>query len=118
MRSLLVLFLSLSFLVFFSACSQSDQASSPSSDEVVSPAAETESTTSPFLFNLDGRFEDWSGIEPLWNEGGAQGQGPIKSNVDIKDIFFKNDNQYIYVFMKISPSCNFANFVGRTLPFL
>jgi hypothetical protein len=56
------------------------------------------------LFTLDGEAKDWSGIEPFWAEGGMEGQGPIKSHIEIKQVYFKNDAQYLYVFMRISPT--------------
>jgi len=99
-------------LVSFAACSKSDQAADQTSDEAVSQAgvksveaaAETDAGADPYLFKLDGSFEDWEGIEPLWEEGGAEGQGAWETNIDIKQVYFKNDGQYLYVFMKCSPT--------------
>jgi hypothetical protein len=104
-KSFFVVIFSLFLIVSFSACSKSDQAADQPSDEVVSQAAEeAEAAANPYLFKLDGNFEDWSGIEPLWHEGGAEGQGAWETNIDIKQVYFKNDDQYLYVFMKCSPT--------------
>lgn len=100
------------FLVFSAACSQSNQAADQASEEVVSQAAdksgdvaeEAEAAVNQYLFKLDGSFEDWDGVEPLWDEGGVEGQGSNETNIDIKQVYFKNDDQYLYVFMKCSPT--------------
>jgi hypothetical protein len=111
-KYLSVIILSLLLVVSFSACSKSDQTADQAIDEAVSQAAvksvevavETEEAANPYLFKLDGNFEDWSGIESLWDEGGAEGHGARETNIDIKQVYFKNDDQYLYVFMKISPT--------------
>jgi len=61
-------------------------------------------TTGSLLFKLDGKVEDWAGIEPFWAEGGAPGQGLGESSIDIKSVYFKNDARYLYVFMRIFPT--------------
>ena len=104
--------LSLFLMVSFSACSKSDQTADRAIDEAVPQAAAeskedavaTEVAANMYLFKLDGIFEDWGEIEPLWEEGGAEGQGAWETNIDIKQVYFKNDNQYLYVFMKCSPT--------------
>jgi hypothetical protein len=97
--------LSLFLMVSFSACSKSDQAAEQTSDEVVSHAAvETRAAANLYLFKLDGDFEDWGEIEPLWSEGGSEGRGALETNIDIKQVYFENDDQYLYVFMKCSPT--------------
>ncbi len=104
--------LSLLLIVTFSACSKSDQAADQAIDDAVSRAAvksidaavETEAAANTYLFKLDGNFEDWGEIEPLWDEGGAEGRGTRETNIDIKQVYFKNDDQYLYVFMKCSPT--------------
>jgi hypothetical protein len=107
-----VILLSLLFMVSFSACSKSEPAADQKVEEAVSQAADeseedavaTEVAANIYLFKLDGDFEDWSEIEPLWDEGGAEGRGALETNIDIKQVYFKNDDQYLYVFMKISPT--------------
>jgi hypothetical protein len=97
--------LSLFLMVSFSACSKSDQTAEQMSNEAVSQAeVETVKAANLYLFKLDGDFEDWGEIEPLWDEGGAEGHGALETNIDIKQVYLKNDDQYLYVFMKISPT--------------
>jgi len=111
-KYLSAIILSLLLVVSFSACSKSDQTADQAIDEAVSKAAvksvevavETEAAANTYLFKLDGNFEDWGEIEPLWDEGGAEGHGTRETNIDIKQVYFKNDDQYLYVFMKISPT--------------
>ncbi len=111
-KYLSAIILSLLLMVSFSACSKSEQAADQAIDEAVSQAAVksvevevgTEAAAKTYLFKLDGNFEDWGEIEPLWEEGGAEGRGALETNIDIKQVYFKNDNQYLYVFMKISPT--------------
>ena len=94
------------FLLFsFASCSRSDEAADQSSVEAASQAvSEKETPANLYLFKLDGAFEDWDGIEPLWAEGGVEGQGAWETNIDIKQVYFKNDDQFLYVFMKCSPT--------------
>jgi hypothetical protein len=97
-----------SVLVVFSlACKKSEKAPSSEAPQATIPEAVQEAAqaaASPLLFSLDGSLKDWAGIVPLWNEGGAAGQGTFESNVDIKQVYFKNDAQYLYVFMQTVPS--------------
>jgi hypothetical protein len=58
----------------------------------------------PLLFTLDGSIKDWSGIEPIWNEGGAEGRGAFEHYIDIKQVYFNNDDRYLYVFMRFTPT--------------
>jgi len=64
---------------------------------------ETAPATS-LLFKLDGKADDWARIEPFWMESGASGPTPDESSIDIKQVYFKNDALYLYVFMRFSPS--------------
>jgi len=57
-----------------------------------------------FLVNLDGSHQDWRGIKPLWNEVGVDGRGAFEHNIDIKQTYFMNDERYLYVFMRCTPS--------------
>lgn len=87
------------FIVFSATCSKADRG-----DGTETPQTLVETSKSQYLFKLDGKLDDWTGIEPLWNEGGMEYQGGIKTNVDIKQVYVKNDNKYLYVFMKIVPT--------------
>ena len=99
-----ILFISL-LLISFMDCSKSDQPETQTTDEgIPQTPVETKAAPNPYLFKLDGNFEDWADIEPLWDEGGAEGQGAWETNIDIKQVYFKNDAQYLYVFMKCSPT--------------
>ncbi len=94
-------------IVFGSACKKSEKAQPAEIPQAPVPEAVQETAqaaASPLLFTLDGSLKDWAGIEPLWNEGGAAGRGAIESNIDIKQVYFKNDAQYLYVFMQIAPT--------------
>lgn len=94
-------------VVFSSSCKKTGE---PESMEIPAEAVqmniqgETEAPATPLLFALDGKADDWAGIEPFWADGGAPGPGPFEFSIDIKQVYFKNDAQYLYVFMRISPT--------------
>ncbi|MFZ2052701.1 MAG: hypothetical protein WAU81_00765 [Candidatus Aminicenantales bacterium] len=96
------------FVIVSFSCKKSEKAESmeiPSEGvQIKFQGAET-APAIPLLFKLDGKAEDWAGIEPLWAEGGAAGL-PFNDDsfIDIKQVYFKNDAQYLYVFMRISPT--------------
>jgi hypothetical protein len=106
-KSVFLLALSVVLIVFASACKKAEKAESIALPEeavqIRIQGAET-APAIPLLFSLDGSLEDWAGIQPLWNEGGVAGQGSFKHDIDIKQVYFKNDAQYIYVFMQIMPT--------------
>jgi hypothetical protein len=89
------------------SCKKSEKAQSM---EIPPEAIQLESQEEPsapavsLLFTLDGKAEDWAGIEPFWTEGGAPGPGPFESSINIQQVYFKNDAQYLYAFMRISPT--------------
>ena len=95
------------FVIISFSCKKSEKAQSMEiPPEAVQGNIQEESAapTSPLLFVLDGNAQDWAGIEPLWAEGGAPGPGPSESSIDIKQVYFKNDAQCLYVFMRIYPT--------------
>ena len=107
-KTKLLVFSAAVFIVISFSCKKSEKAETmeiPS--EAVRIKIEGEETASPIqlLFNLDGKADDWAGIEPLWEEGGTAGL-PFydDSFIDIKQVYFKNDPQYLYVFMRIYPT--------------
>lgn len=87
------------FIVFSVANSKTDRG-----DETETPQTSVETSKSQYLVNLDGKQDDWADVEPLWEEGGAEGPGAFAHHVDIKQVRFKNDNQYLYVLMRCSPT--------------
>ena len=98
-KSLLFFTIGSLVILSFGVCSKSEEVNeSESSTMDNAPSGPT------LLFTLDGSIKDWRDIEPLWNEGGAEGQGAFKHNVDIKQVYFKNDDRYLYVFMRITPT--------------
>lgn len=96
-----LLFLTLSSLVILSlgVCSKSKKV-----DESEIRPIENAPSGPTHLFTLDGSIKDWSGIEPIWNEGGAEGRGAFEHNVDIKQVYFKNDDRHLCVFMLCTPT--------------
>jgi hypothetical protein len=96
------------FFVISFSCKKSEKAETmeiPSeAARINNQGAETASAI-PLLFKLDGKAEDWAGIEPFWTEGGTAGL-PFNDDsfIDIKQVYFKNDAQHLYVFMRISPT--------------
>jgi hypothetical protein len=99
--------LSIALVIVSLSCKKSEKAESieipPEAVRIKIQGAETASAI-PLLFKLDGKVEDWAGIEPFWAEGGAPGQGLGESSIDIKSVYFKNDARYLYVFMRIFPT--------------
>lgn len=94
-------------IVSTSVCKKSEKAlpsEIPPTQELETSKKTAQAPASRLLFALDGSLQDWAGIEPLWAEGGALGRGPFKSNIDIKQVYFKNDPRCLYVFMRIDPS--------------
>jgi len=89
------------------SCKKSEKPESfeiPSEAVQIKVLGEETAPATPLLFKLDGKADDWAGIAPFWEEGGAAGSGLSEYNIDIKQVYFKNDGQYLYVFMKISPT--------------
>lgn len=98
-KSLLFLTFSSLVILSFGVCSKSKTV-----DESEIRPTENAPSGSTLLFTLDGSIKDWSGIEPIWNEAGAEGQGAFEHSVDIKQVYFKNDDRYLYVFMRCTPT--------------
>ena len=98
-KSLLFLTIGSLVILSFVGCSKSEKV-----DESENSAIDSVPSGPILLFTLDGNLKDWGGIEPLWNEGGAEGRGAFEHNVDIKRVYFKNDDQYLYVFMQCDPT--------------
>lgn len=95
----LCMFLSILVILFSLSCKKSQK---PQPAEI--PQEPVQKAASQFLVTLDGKIQDWAGTEPLWNEGGMAGRGAFESNIDIQQVYFKNDSQYLYAFMRISPT--------------
>jgi hypothetical protein len=98
-KSLLFLTFGSLLILFFGVCSRSRKVD----ESEIRPKENTPSGPT-LLFILDGSIKDWSGIEPIWNEGGAEGRGAFEHYVDIKQVYFKNDDRYLYVFMRCTPT--------------
>jgi hypothetical protein len=89
------------------SCKKSDKAQSgeiPPEAVRIKAEGPASGTAGALLFKLDGKADDWAGIEPFWAEGGAPGQGLGDSSIDIKSVYFRNDSQYLYVFLRINPT--------------
>ncbi len=52
---------------------------------------------------LDGSADDWADKTPLIQEAGAPGRGDF-NEIDVKEVYFANDQNYLYVFLRCSPS--------------
>jgi hypothetical protein len=52
---------------------------------------------------LDGLFQDWQNYKVGWPETGKEG-GSFEHNIDIKEFYYKTDNNYLYLFFKCVPS--------------
>lgn len=53
---------------------------------------------------IDGNASDWQDVEPVWEEGGAAGVGNNENGVDIKQVYFDNDEHFLYVFFRTTPT--------------
>jgi hypothetical protein len=95
----LCILMSILVILFSLSCKKSEK---PQPVEI--PQEPVQKAASQLLVTLDGKIQDWGSIEPLWNEGGMAGRGAFESNIDIQQVYFKNDSQYLYVFMRISPT--------------
>lgn len=52
---------------------------------------------------IDGKADDWTHIRPLISEAGSVGRG--RSNgIDIKQVYFASDRDYLYAFLRCSPT--------------
>lgn len=99
--------LGIALVIVSSSCKKSEKVESieiPAEAVHIKVEGPASGTSSPLLFKIDGKAEDWAGIEPFWAEGGAPGQGLGESSIDIKSVYFKNDAQFLYVFMRIFPT--------------
>lgn len=97
--------LGMALALFSGACKKGEKAPEGTiPEEPVQTPAPSRAERAKLLFTLDGKLGDWSGIEPLWKEAGMAGAGADKSNIDIQQVFFKSDSQYLYGFMQISPT--------------
>jgi len=98
-KSLLFLILSSLVVLSFGVCSKSNKV-----DESEIGPLENAPSGPTLLFTLDGSMTDWIGQEPLWRETGVEGRGPFEESIDIKQVFFKNDDKFLFVFMQLSPT--------------
>ncbi len=98
-KSLLFLILSSLVILSFGVCSKSKTV-----DESEIRPTENAPSGSTLLFTLDGSIKDWIGQEPLWRETGVEGRGPFEESINIKQVFFKNDDKFLFVFMQLSPT--------------
>jgi hypothetical protein len=89
------------------SCKKSEKPESleiPSEAVQIKVIGEETAPATPLLFKLDGKADDWARIEPFWEEVGPAGSGLGEHSIDIKQVYFKNDAQYLYAFMKIKPT--------------
>jgi hypothetical protein len=94
-------------IAFPSACKKTEKAESialPEGAVQIKIQGEETAPAIPLLFTLDGSLKDWAGIQPLWDEAGVIGQGSFEHDIDIKQVYFKNDAQHLYVFMRTVPT--------------
>ena len=103
-----LVWLGIALMIASFSCRKSEKAESMEipAEAVQIKVLDTEAAPgTPLLFKLDGKADDWAGIAPFWAEGGAPGQDlPDESVIDIRQVYFKNDTQYLYGFMGISPT--------------
>ena len=95
------------FMIVSFSCKKSEKAQpteTPSEAVQVETPEESAAPVTSLLFKLDGRADDWAGIAPFWEEVGPAGSGLGESSIDIKQVHFKNDAQYLYGFVRISPT--------------
>ena len=94
-------------IIFSSSCKKAEKpeaAEIPAEAGQIEIQGETAGPAAPLLFKLDGKADDWAGITPFWEEVGPAGSGLGENSIDIKQVYFKNDPQHLYVFMRISPT--------------
>ncbi len=85
-----------------SGCGASDRGDRTTSGAAMSEAGESGGgTAGGFVF--DGKADDWASIPPVVEEAGASGVD-LDHEVDIKQVYFANDEQYLYVFLTTEPS--------------
>jgi len=102
-----VAFLGMVLVIVSFSCKKSEKAESfeiPSEAVEIKVLGGETAPATPLLFKLDGKADDWAGVAPFWEEVGPAGSGLGEHSIDIKQVYFKNDGQYLYVFMKISPT--------------
>ena len=76
---------------------------------VDSDGSEEHRTPEPAKANLvsisvDGLASDWQGVRPVWEEGGAPGAGDFPDSIDIQQVYFSNDETFLHIFLRISPT--------------
>lgn len=53
---------------------------------------------------IDGLFDDWTEFHTGWEETGGIGNGPFGDHIDLKQLYYKNDERNLYLFFKSRPS--------------
>jgi hypothetical protein len=99
--------LAIALVTVSASCKKSEKAESfeiPSEAVQIKVIGGETASAAPLLFKLDGKADDWAAIAPFWEEVGPAGSGLGEHSIDIKQVYFRNDAQYLYVFMKISPT--------------
>ena len=66
--------------------------------------ASDSANAAPLSISLDGKASEWQGVDPVWEEGGASGTGDLPGSVDIQQVHFRNDEDFLYVFLRTSPT--------------
>ena len=99
--------LGMALMIVSLSCKKSEKVEAveiPAEAVQIKVLGEETAPATPLLFKLDGKADDWAGIAPFWEEVGPAGSGLGEHSIDIKQVYFKNDAQYLYVFIKISPT--------------
>ena len=56
------------------------------------------------MYTIDGLFDDWQKYRTGWEETGKEGRGDWGDDIDIKQLYYSNDDNYLYMFFRCKPS--------------
>jgi len=61
----------------------------------------------PLKYEMDGNFDDWKSYETAWNETRSLAERGLDMGrrfVDLKELYYDNDTNYLYLFFKSEPT--------------
>ena len=81
-----------------------DKGTASRGDTEDSPPRQSSDAGAKPKYTLDGVADDWQGVRPLFEEAGRPGQGRFPGAIDIKQVYFDNDGDHLYVFLRCDPT--------------
>ena len=97
--------LGLILVLLVAGCGDNESSDTSGGKEETSKAKTTSSNPQsiPLSITLDGIATDWSGVLPLLEEVGIAGASKSPGSIDIQNVYFANDAEDLYVFIRCVP---------------